>query len=252
MAQEQPIKYGDVFLVSEKLANKPIAPKDAASMQSAENQVLGQTQPGSPASVLQSAATKNVRAGLVPPGSASDVGESVGMCVTESIVGGRRIITESIGDQVVARYTDPDPNPRPDKLVAPPSSTDRDAVTIGEALEASALTAGDKPVDHSDAAAIQVAEMLATGSNKTPPGGIGSEAQAAASANQRLVPGDPKITLADVLTDTTTKLKGDKAANIQDAERVIEAEIRNNPDMATKLGGVAESVAAAARLNQKK
>ncbi|KAK9669603.1 hypothetical protein RND81_13G142700 [Saponaria officinalis] len=247
MAQEQPIKYGDVFLVSEKLANKPIGARDAAAMQSAENQVLGQTQRGGPASVMQSAATKNVRAGLVPLDSTAET--HVDMCVTESIVGGRRIITESIGNEVVARYTDPDPNPRPDKMVAPPTTTDRDAVTIGEALEASALTAGDKPINHSDAAAIQVAEMLAIGSNKTPPGGIGSEAQAAASANLH---SDPKITLADVLTDTTTKLKADKAVNIQDAERVIEAEMRNNPDMATNVGGVAESVAAAARLNQRK
>lgn len=32
---DEPIKYGDVFLVSGELASKPIAPGDAAMMQSA-------------------------------------------------------------------------------------------------------------------------------------------------------------------------------------------------------------------------
>ncbi|KAG6426901.1 hypothetical protein SASPL_111140 [Salvia splendens] len=36
-----------------------------------------------------------------------------------------------------------------------------DAVTIGEALEATALSAGNKPVDKSDVAAIQAAEVRA-------------------------------------------------------------------------------------------
>lgn len=36
------------------------------------------------------------------------------------------------------------------------------AITIGQAPEATALTAGDKPVDQSDAAAIQAAEVRAT------------------------------------------------------------------------------------------
>lgn len=36
---------------------------------------------------------------------------------------------------------------------------DRDAITIGEALEATALSVPDKPVDQGDAAAIQAAEM---------------------------------------------------------------------------------------------
>lgn len=36
----------------------------------------------------------------------------------------------------------------------------------------------------------------------------------------------------------------------EDAEGVIGAEVRNNPDMVTHPGGVASSMAAAARLNQ--
>lgn len=42
----------------------------------------------------------------------------------------------------------------------------------------------------------------------------------------------------------------DKEATRQDAERVVRVEIRNNPDLQTRAGGVADTVAAAARLNE--
>lgn len=62
---ELAIRYGDVFNVSGDLASKPVAPQDAAMMQSAEQTVLGQTQNGGPAAAMQSATTRNERAGLV-------------------------------------------------------------------------------------------------------------------------------------------------------------------------------------------
>lgn len=102
--QQHPIKYGDVFLVSEDICNKPIAPLDAAAMQSAENLIIGQTQKGGPASVMQSAATKNVEAGVVDRGFATDVGRHQGMSVTQTMIDGQRIITESIGDQVYSGF----------------------------------------------------------------------------------------------------------------------------------------------------
>lgn len=52
------------------------------------------------------------------------------------------------------------------------------------------------------------------------------------------------------LQDATTKLPADKEVTRGDAERVIAAELRNNPNMATTPGGVAATVAAAARINQ--
>lgn len=76
----------------------------------------------------------------------------------------------------------------------------RDAITIGEALEASALSAGDKPVDQSDAAAIQVAEMRATGTNEVTPGGVASMAQSAADLNPRIMLDEAKTRLSDVLS----------------------------------------------------
>ncbi|KAH0978390.1 hypothetical protein GBA52_028109, partial [Prunus armeniaca] len=61
---QEPLKYGDVFNVSGELASRPVAPGDAATAQAAENLVLGETQRGGPAAVMNSAATYNERAGL--------------------------------------------------------------------------------------------------------------------------------------------------------------------------------------------
>lgn len=97
---QDPIKYGDVFDVSGDLAKKPVAPEDAAMMQSAEARVLGQTQPGGAAAVMQSAATRNEHAGFVGHRDVTDVTGERGVTVTETQVPGRRIITEAVGGQV--------------------------------------------------------------------------------------------------------------------------------------------------------
>lgn len=52
--------------------------------------------------------------------------------------------------------------------------------------------------------------------------------------------------------DARDKLPADKGATKEDAERVVSAEVRNKPDMATTLGGVADAVTTAARLNQER
>ncbi|KAF2325202.1 hypothetical protein GH714_025161 [Hevea brasiliensis] len=167
-AAEDPVKYEYVFDVRGNLASEPVAPVDAASMQSAESQVLGRTQRGGPAAVMQSAANVNVRAGLVDPDDASEVvRESV--TVTETNIGGTRGVTESVGGQVVGQCVDP----------SIPAAYPRSAydITIGEALEATAYTAaGEKPIDQSEAAAIKAAELRALRSNETPSSGIGAQA----------------------------------------------------------------------------
>ncbi|KAI6695555.1 hypothetical protein NL676_023265 [Syzygium grande] len=132
----------------------------------------------------------------------------------------------------------------------PGGALNRDAITSGEALEASALSAGDKPLEHSDAAAIQAAEVRATGNNETVPGGIASLAQATATRNTRTAANEDKTKLADVLMVATDVLPGDKAATREDADRMIMAEMRNKIEMTTTSGGVAESTAVAARLDQ--
>ncbi|KAG4910412.1 hypothetical protein JHK87_056528 [Glycine soja] len=253
MSQEQPrrpkgqnpIKYGDVFVVSGDLAQKPVAPEDAAMMQSAEARVLGQTQPGGAASVMQSAATRNEQAGLVGHRDVTDVTGDRGVTVTETKVPGRRIITEAVGGQVVEQYVEATP-----VEAGRSSAIKENAITIGEALEATAQTVGQKAVDQSDASAIQAAEVRATGSNVITPGGLAAMAQSAAAYNADCKLDQDKVKLADVLAGATAKLPADKAATLQDAEGVACAEARNNPDATATPGGVAASVAAAARLNE--
>ncbi|XP_048333968.2 late embryogenesis abundant protein D-34-like isoform X2 [Ziziphus jujuba] len=231
--EQEPIKYGDIFGVHGDLADKPIAPQDAAMMQTAETAVLGQTQKGGPAATMQAAATWNERAGVVRHTEVSDAAGGQGVTVTETDVPGRRIITEAVGGQVVGQSVQPTP-------VQQGSTTS--AITIGEALEATAQTMGDKPVDQSDAAAIQAAEVRATGVNVVTPGGLAATAQSAASYNAGIDKDDNK--------GATAKLPADKAATRQDAEGVTTAELRNNPNMSTQPGGIAASVTAAARLNE--
>ncbi|XP_008235307.1 PREDICTED: late embryogenesis abundant protein D-34-like [Prunus mume] len=239
----EPLKYGDVFNVSGELASRPVAPRDAATAQAAENLVLGETQRGGPAAVMHSAATYNERARLVGHKDATEVAREEGVSVTEGInPDGNRVVTEKVGGQVVAQYVEP-----PLPMGSPGGALDRDAITIGEALEATALSAGDKPIDKSDAAAIQAAEMKATGRTEIAPGGVAAMAEYAASVNPRDV---NKTKLGDVLEDATQKLPADKVVTREDAKAVIGAEIRNSPTMSTTRGGVAESLAAASRLNQ--
>ena len=73
-------------------------------------------------------------------------------------------------------------------------------ITIGEALEATVQSAGAKPVDQSDADAIQAAEARATGSDTIIPGGIAATAQSAAVFNAEVKREENKIKLGDVLT----------------------------------------------------
>lgn len=89
----------------------------------------------------------------------------------------------------------------------PGGALDRNAITIGEALEASALSAGDKPLEQSDAAAIRAAEVRATGSNETMPEGIASPARFAATRTARTAADEDKTKLADVLMVVNDGLK---------------------------------------------
>ncbi|PSS24880.1 Late embryogenesis abundant protein like [Actinidia chinensis var. chinensis] len=136
--------------------------------------------------------------------------------------------------------------------LAPMSTFEKGNITIGEALEATALTCGQRPVDYSDAAAIQAAEVRATGRTNIVPGGVAAAAQSAATRNARTARDEEKTKLGEILANATAKLPSDKPATRRDAEGVIGAEVRNDPNLATRPGGVAASVAAAARLNQSK
>ncbi|XAR54675.1 hypothetical protein NMG60_11029915 [Bertholletia excelsa] len=236
--QQEPVKYGDVFQVSGDVAEKPIAPAEAAVMRNAEAAAFGQPQRDGPAAVMEAAAAVNERAGLVRPGEVTDVAGDIS--VTDKEYAGTRIVTESVAGQVISQYYESTQVPQPVQS----------QITIGEALEAAALAAADEPVDQGDAAAIQAAEARATGTDVITPGGVASAAKLAASFNAGLDSDEDKIKLAGVLTGPTTKLPGDMAATREDAEGVTGAETRSSPNLTTYPGGVAASVATAARLNE--
>jgi hypothetical protein len=98
--QQEAIKYGDVFTVQGELAEKTVTPRDAAMMQTAENAMLGHTQKGGAAAAMQSAAMRNVRAGLVDHNDMSDNAGDSGVSITATDLPGKRIIVESVGGQV--------------------------------------------------------------------------------------------------------------------------------------------------------
>ncbi|CAH8337860.1 unnamed protein product [Eruca vesicaria subsp. sativa] len=245
---QEPIKYGDVFDVSGELADRPIAPEDARLMQAKETSVLGHTQKGGIAATMQSAATANRRGGFVEPGVATFLDPDRGVSVEQTDVPGARVTKESIGvqDVTIGQYVEP----RPVATSATGMSV-QSKITIGQALEATVHSAGKKPVDQSDAAAVQAAEVRASSNNVIAPGGVAASAQSAADYNAAIERDENKIKLVDVLAGAAGKLQEDKAVTKQDAEGVVSAELRNNPTMSTYPGGVADSVTAAARLNEK-
>nr|GEU71832.1 hypothetical protein [Tanacetum cinerariifolium] len=199
---------------------------------------------------MQSAADLNIKRGAVRRDDTGTVARNKGVAISDAEVGGLHVITESVGGQVVGQFVHPDPSPVPRPV--PVGTRDDDQVTIGEALEAAAISAGEKPIEQSDAAAIQAAEVRATGRPQITPGGVAAKAQAAVSQNTRTMRDEDKTKLGDVLADASTMLPKDKVVTRQDADGVIGAEVRNQTELSTYPGGVAATMAAAARLNQKR
>ncbi|KAK4773204.1 hypothetical protein SAY87_028223 [Trapa incisa] len=147
---------------------------------------------GGAASIMQSAATHNERAGLVGHREVTGVtGEGVN--ITELHVPGSRIIIESISGQ----YMKPAQLQREEPAV---TAAERSTITIGEALEAAALSMSHKPVDQGEVAAIQAAEVRSTGSTEIIHGGLAASAQSAAAHNEQVVREEDKIKLSDILT----------------------------------------------------
>ncbi|KAF7109659.1 hypothetical protein CFC21_109876 [Triticum aestivum] len=250
--QPEPIQYGHVFAVTGDLAVQAIAPRDAEAMRTAEESVQGVQVPQasgggfSAAVAMETAATYNQAVGAVRPGQASDAATKQGITVTQTAVPGGRIVTEFVAGQVVGQYSVADQAMMQQQQV----EEDTSKVTIGEAMEAAALSAGDRPLEEADAAAIRAAETQAQGADEVMPGGLADQAWAAASANAWAERDEDKITVSDVLSDATTKLADDKPAEREDAARVVQAETYSDAGARTKAGGVGAAITTAARLNQ--
>ncbi|GJT82386.1 RNA-directed DNA polymerase, eukaryota [Tanacetum coccineum] len=272
--EQKPVTYGDMFSVSGELAKKPVAPQDAAMMQAAEATVFGGTQKGGTAAAMQKAAGVNERCGFVGRDDVTMDGGH-GVTVTATELPGARVVTETVDGQwellnlwqTRRQFLAPfsfgqlaTGGLSHSLSEATPVLYQNDAgvgdvhhqgvITIGEALEATARTAGSKAVEQSDAAAIQAAEVRATGSTLFITGEVAAQAQSAATLNTSTRDED-KVTLSEVLTDATVKLPADKAATREDADGVFNAERRNNPNSTAHPTGVAASISAAANLNEK-
>ena len=251
--QPEPIQYGHVFAVTGDLAVQAIAPRDAEAMRTAEESVQGVQVPQasgggfSAAVAMETAAAYNQAVGAVRPGQASDAATKQGITVTQTAVPGGRIVTEFVAGQVVGQYSVADQAMMQQQQLV---EEDASKVTIGEAMEAAALSAGDRPLEETDAAAIRAAETQAQGADEVMPGGLADQAWAAASANAWAERDEDKITVSDVLSDATTKLADDKPAEREDAARVVQAETYSDAGARTKAGGVGAAITTAARLNQ--
>lgn len=85
------------------------------------------------------------------------------------------------------------------RQTAAPGAAQQGVISVGQALEATIQTAGVKPVDQSDAAAVREAEIRVTGSNVVIQGGYAASAQSAAAYNSGMIRDEDKIKLKDVL-----------------------------------------------------
>lgn len=101
---KESIKYEDVFQLQGELARKPVAPKDAALKQTAENSMLGHTNKGCAAAAMQSAATKNESAEFV---GHEEIRVVTDVTIKETELPEKRITTESVGDEVKQQNRDP-------------------------------------------------------------------------------------------------------------------------------------------------
>nr|AJA33582.1 late embryogenesis abundant protein LEA7-3 [Pinus tabuliformis] len=210
-------------------------------MQSAEAHALGQTQKGGAAAVMQCAADANERSGKLNLDEDQAAGGYLDMAVTKTAVTGQLLETQYVGGQAV-RST----------LKFMPTNHEiaaSEAVTIGQALQAVVLKAGEKPVEGRDARAIQSAVKRATGKPALEKGSMAATAQAAAELNPRLDE-VAQTTLSDILVNAPEKLPRDKVLTREDAEKVLEAEARANRYGFPTPGGVAEALMAGARLNE--
>ncbi|CAL1381200.1 unnamed protein product [Linum trigynum] len=127
-----------------------IVNNDLSSMatieESGRRQALGagQSLRGGPAAVMESAAAVNYGVGVVHRNQVTDSVRKGRVSVTAADVGDTRVVTDRVGGQVVGQYVDMTGGV---SLQAAASGGGGDGITVVEALEAAALSVGDKPVD---------------------------------------------------------------------------------------------------------
>ncbi|KAL8495338.1 hypothetical protein ACS0TY_019483 [Phlomoides rotata] len=105
---------------------------DAAILQAAEAAVLGNTPKGAPAALVKFVADLNKQRGVVGHDDMIDVIRHRGVTIAEAEVCGYRMITESIGGQVIGQFGEPvdvncrSPTVSEQKHSQPPNRTTED------------------------------------------------------------------------------------------------------------------------------
>ncbi|VVB15802.1 unnamed protein product [Arabis nemorensis] len=120
------------------------------------------------------------------------------------------------------------------------------STTLTEALKAAAINVGDKPVETTDLAAIKEVEARATGEVAD---GVATVAKKAVARNEKVDKKDEKINLRDMIAEIDVRVTKDRSVTSEDAEAVVQAELNHSPLNHITPRGVAESVAAAYKLN---
>lgn len=123
------------------------------------------------------------------------------------------------------------------------------STTLTEALKAASMNVGHKPVETTDVAAIKEVETRAIGGDIESEGGVTAVASKAVARNQKIGKDNEKTNLGDVIAEIDVKVTRDREVTSEDAEAVIRAELNHSPFNNIIPGGVAESVAAAYKLN---
>ncbi|CAG7880172.1 unnamed protein product [Brassica rapa] len=125
------------------------------------------------------------------------------------------------------------------------------SATLTEALKAAAINVGHKPVETTDLAAIKELEARATGGKIESGDSVTSMANEAVARNKKIgKEDDKKIRLRDIVAEIDVKVTRDRSVTSEDAEAVVQAELNHSPYNHVIPGGVAESVAAAYKLNR--
>ncbi|CAL9243348.1 unnamed protein product [Arabidopsis halleri] len=125
------------------------------------------------------------------------------------------------------------------------------STTLTEALKAAAMNVGHKPVETTDVAAIKEVETRAIGGDdiEGAGGGVTAVASKAVARNKTIGKESEKTNLRDVIAEIDVTVTRDREVTSEDAEAVVQAELNHSPFKNIIPGGVAESVAAAYKLN---
>ena len=99
--------------------------------------------------------------------------------------------------------------------------------------------------------AIKEVEARATGGKIESGDSVTSMANEAVARNKKIgKEDDKKIRLRDIVAEIDVKVTRDRSVTSEDAEAVVQAELNHSPYNHVIPGGVAESVAAAYKLNR--